>query len=193
MSSACHLYCTCQLYSLFNLVGNGNAFYSFSSPRNLPDNEDKHKIQKRASRVHPGELWVSKQRVHIALEASKSAGAKGDVQKICGFVKRIPWSEHVLIYLLPILFQHCACNAWRPMIVQERVDFMLFFLSLIWIWNFIWILAYKCIYLLKTDIYSQYFVDFKSVSWWFRLQRFCWTIFSLLRKVTSKVGNKRVA
>ena len=36
--------------------------------------------------VHPGELWVSKQRVHIVLEASKSAGAKGDVQKICGFV-----------------------------------------------------------------------------------------------------------
>ena len=36
--------------------------------------------------VHPGELWVSKQRVHIVLEASKSAGAKGDVSKICGFV-----------------------------------------------------------------------------------------------------------
>jgi hypothetical protein len=36
--------------------------------------------------VHPAELWVSKQRVHIVLEASKSAGAKGDVSKICGFV-----------------------------------------------------------------------------------------------------------
>ena len=36
--------------------------------------------------VHPGDLWVSKQRVHIVLEASKSAGAKGDVPKICGFV-----------------------------------------------------------------------------------------------------------
>ena len=36
--------------------------------------------------VHLGELWVSKQRVHIVLEASKSAGAKGDVPKICGFV-----------------------------------------------------------------------------------------------------------
>ena len=36
--------------------------------------------------VHPGELWVSKQRVHLVLEASKSAGAKGDVPKICGFV-----------------------------------------------------------------------------------------------------------
>ena len=36
--------------------------------------------------VHPGELWVSKQRVHIVLEASKSADAKGDVPKICGFV-----------------------------------------------------------------------------------------------------------
>ena len=27
--------------------------------------------------VHPGELWVSKQRVQIELEASKSEGAKG--------------------------------------------------------------------------------------------------------------------
>ena len=36
--------------------------------------------------VHPGELWVSKQRVHIVLEASKSAGAKGGVPKICEFV-----------------------------------------------------------------------------------------------------------
>ena len=36
-------------------------------------------------RVHPGE-WISKQRVHIVLEASKSAGAKADVPKICGFV-----------------------------------------------------------------------------------------------------------
>ena len=36
--------------------------------------------------VHPGELWVSKQRVHTVLEASKSAGAKTDVPKICGFV-----------------------------------------------------------------------------------------------------------
>ena len=36
--------------------------------------------------MHPGELWFSKQRVHIVLEASKSAGAKGDVPKICGFV-----------------------------------------------------------------------------------------------------------
>ena len=36
--------------------------------------------------VHPRELWVSKQRVHIVLEASKLAGAKGDVPKICRFV-----------------------------------------------------------------------------------------------------------
>ena len=36
--------------------------------------------------VHPGELWVSKQQVHIVLEASKSAGAKGEVPKICGFL-----------------------------------------------------------------------------------------------------------
>ena len=40
----------------------------------------------RNLQVHPGELWVSKQRVQIVLEASKSAGAKGDVPKICGFV-----------------------------------------------------------------------------------------------------------
>ena len=36
--------------------------------------------------VHPGELWFSKQWVHIVLEASKSVGAKGDVPKICGLV-----------------------------------------------------------------------------------------------------------
>ena len=36
--------------------------------------------------VHPGELWISKQQVHIVLEASKSAFTKGDVPKICGFV-----------------------------------------------------------------------------------------------------------
>ena len=31
-------------------------------------------------------LGFHNQRVHIVLEASKSAGAKGDVPKICGFV-----------------------------------------------------------------------------------------------------------
>ena len=31
-------------------------------------------------------LGFQNQRVHIVLEASKSAGAKGDVPKICGFV-----------------------------------------------------------------------------------------------------------
>ena len=36
--------------------------------------------------VHPGDLWVSKQRVHLVLEASKSAGAKGDVPKISRFM-----------------------------------------------------------------------------------------------------------
>ena len=36
--------------------------------------------------VHPGELWVSKQHVHIVLEASKAMGAKGDVPKICRFM-----------------------------------------------------------------------------------------------------------
>ena len=36
--------------------------------------------------VHPGELWFSKQWVRIVLEASKSAGAKGDVPKIFGFM-----------------------------------------------------------------------------------------------------------
>ena len=46
--------------------------------------------------VHPGELWVSKQRVHIVLVASKSAGAIGDVPKICGFVHplRVPIRLH---------------------------------------------------------------------------------------------------
>ena len=36
--------------------------------------------------VHHGKLWFSKQVVQLVLEASKSAGAKGDVPKICGFV-----------------------------------------------------------------------------------------------------------
>ena len=36
--------------------------------------------------VHPGELRSQNQRVDMVLEASKSAGAKGDVLKICGFV-----------------------------------------------------------------------------------------------------------
>ena len=60
--------------------------------------------------VHPGELWVSKQRVHIALEASKSAGAKGDVPKICGFVHplhpcySIPWRSRRLGYLLTMKY-----------------------------------------------------------------------------------------
>ena len=36
--------------------------------------------------VYPGELRSQNQQVHIVLEASKSAGAKGDVLKICGFV-----------------------------------------------------------------------------------------------------------
>ena len=31
-------------------------------------------------------LGFQNQRVHIVLEASKSAGAKGDVSKSCGFV-----------------------------------------------------------------------------------------------------------
>ena len=35
--------------------------------------------------VHPGEIWVSKQRVHIVLEASKLAGAKGDSEKFLKF------------------------------------------------------------------------------------------------------------
>ena len=34
----------------------------------------------------PGELRSQNQRVHIVLGALKSAGAKGDVLKICGFV-----------------------------------------------------------------------------------------------------------
>ena len=48
--------------------------------------------------VHPGELWISKQRVHIVLlEASKSAGAKGDVPKICGFPAFSFWAIRIKI------------------------------------------------------------------------------------------------
>ena len=52
--------------------------------------------------VHPGELWVSKQRVvHIVLEASKSAGAKCDVPKICGFrAPAAPSLTHSLLYCI---------------------------------------------------------------------------------------------
>jgi hypothetical protein len=50
--------------------------------------------------VHPGELWVLKQRVQIGLEASKSAGAKGDVPKICGIVHPLHPS---LTHSLPIV------------------------------------------------------------------------------------------
>ena len=32
--------------------------------------------------MHPGELWVSKQRVHIVLEATKSVGAKVDFKSV---------------------------------------------------------------------------------------------------------------
>ena len=37
--------------------------------------------------VHPGEIRSENQQVHIVLEALNSAGAKGDVLKICGFVQ----------------------------------------------------------------------------------------------------------
>ena len=50
------------------------------------DNRECVRILDLRVQVHPGEHWVSKQRVHIVLEDSKSAGAKGDVTKICGFV-----------------------------------------------------------------------------------------------------------
>ena len=50
------------------------------------------------AQVHPGELWVSRQREHIVLEASKSAGAKGGVPKICGFVH--PPAAPVLTHFL---------------------------------------------------------------------------------------------
>ena len=47
--------------------------------------------------VHPGELWVSKQRVHIVIEASKSAGAKGDVQKICTRANAFPVKDSLSV------------------------------------------------------------------------------------------------
>ena len=57
-----------------------NSVHNMFSPRECVRNLDL-RVQ-----VYPEELCVSKQWVHIVLEASKSAGAKGDVPKICGFV-----------------------------------------------------------------------------------------------------------
>ena len=56
--------------------------------------------------VHPGELWVSKQGVHIELEASKSVGAKGDVTKICGFVHPLILRPKGLFYR-----KDCTCKS----------------------------------------------------------------------------------
>ena len=62
-----------------------------------------HKVSRECVRnldlqvqVHPGELWVSIQQVHIVLEASKSASAKGDLPKICGFVHPLHPCYHIL-------------------------------------------------------------------------------------------------
>ena len=68
---------------LFELEGDKKRkgqMIQFKKPRECVRNLDL-RVQ-----VHPGELWVSKQWVHIVVEASKLAGAKGDVPKICGFV-----------------------------------------------------------------------------------------------------------
>ena len=60
------------------------------------------------AQVHPGELWVSKQQVHIVLEASKSAGAKGDVPKICGFVHSL---LHIKVtFVIQLLSGLCCLN-----------------------------------------------------------------------------------
>ena len=40
---------------------------------------------------------LQNQRLHIVLKPSKSVGAKGDVQKICGFVHPPPVITHSLI------------------------------------------------------------------------------------------------
>ena len=66
-------------FFLVQSIGNFDQFFT-PPPRECVKNLDL-RVQ-----VHPGDLWVPKQRVHIVLEASKSAGAKGDVPKICGFV-----------------------------------------------------------------------------------------------------------
>ena len=53
--------------------------------------------------VHTRELLVSKQRVHIVLEASNSAGAKGDVPKICGFVHPMHPCQRIPCIFLTLL------------------------------------------------------------------------------------------
>ena len=59
------------------------AFVFLCENKSLPYRECVRNLDLRVQ-VHPEELWVSKQRVHILLEASKSAGAKADVPKIFG-------------------------------------------------------------------------------------------------------------
>ena len=62
------------------------SFYYFIRSEYVVDSRECVRNLNLRVQVHPGELWISKQRVHIVLDASKSAGAKGDVPKICGFV-----------------------------------------------------------------------------------------------------------
>ena len=67
---------------------NFNRFYEHCEIAQIGNDNDRECVRNLDLRVqvHPEELWLSKQRVHIVLEASKSAGAKGDVPKICGLV-----------------------------------------------------------------------------------------------------------
>ena len=84
--------CQCKLQGAKSLVTIAKVYKATQSKnkRTLVPNKAMYRecvrILDLRVQVHPGELWVSKQRVHIVLEASKSAGAKGDVPKICGFV-----------------------------------------------------------------------------------------------------------
>ena len=77
-----------RIYKI-HLILAENEYYKLK--RSLPDpsdfivdwKDDKPGNLQVQVQVHPGELWVSKQRLHIVLEASKSAGY---VPKICGIV-----------------------------------------------------------------------------------------------------------
>ena len=63
--------------------------------------------------VHPGEIWVSKQRLHIVSEASKSAVAKDDVPKICGLVL----SDYPYYLYCPVKI---FCNYWLKGCVIDK-------------------------------------------------------------------------
>ena len=91
-SIATAVQCQCKLQGAKSLVTIPKVYKATQSKnkRTLVPNKAMYRecviILDLRVQVHPGELWVSKKRVHIVLEASKSAGAKGDVPKIYGLV-----------------------------------------------------------------------------------------------------------